>query len=142
MICYLDTSALVKLYIEEEGSSTVTKLVENSKHVSTSVVAYAEARAVFKRIKDDGLLKEKDYKQLVVNFKQDWPDFLVVELSNTVLSNVDVLADLHSLRGFDLIHLASAAVLSKRIGKENIVIGCYDKRLYHGYQKEGFNLQS
>ncbi len=140
MICYLDTSALVKLYIEEEGSNIVEELVNNSKHVSTSVVAYAEARAAFKRVKDDGLLSEEEYKQLIINLKRDWPHFLILEVSELVLSRVDELVETHSLRGFDLMHLASTVVLSKRVNSEKIVVGCWDKRLRQGYQKEGFEL--
>ena len=45
MILYLDTSALVKLYIEESGSQEVKKALEEARIVSTSRVAYVEARA-------------------------------------------------------------------------------------------------
>lgn len=49
MIVYLDTSSLVKLYVEEDGSSKVAALVRSSEVTSTSLVAYAEARAAFAR---------------------------------------------------------------------------------------------
>jgi uncharacterized protein len=139
MICYLDTSALVKIYIKEEGSDKVKALVDGSDIVSTSVVAYAEARAVYKRISDEGLLNKEDYVRLVANFKQDWPNFMAISISETVIASVDVLADLHSLRGFDLLHLASAVTLANKINSE-IVVGCWDKRLWQAYHDEGFTL--
>ena len=46
---YLDTSALVKLYVEEEGRETVFEAVEGADRVATSTVAYAESRAAFDR---------------------------------------------------------------------------------------------
>lgn len=45
MILYLDTSALVKLYVRERGSVSVRALVEQADVVASSVIAYAEARA-------------------------------------------------------------------------------------------------
>ena len=47
MILYLDTSALVKRYVEEEGTELVDKLWESAEAVTTSVVAFAEALAAF-----------------------------------------------------------------------------------------------
>ena len=45
MILYLDTSALVKLYLDEEDSGAVHEAVEVAEGVATSTVAYAETRA-------------------------------------------------------------------------------------------------
>lgn len=39
MICYLDTSALVKLYVQEQGSEMVHKLVDEASVVATSGIA-------------------------------------------------------------------------------------------------------
>jgi uncharacterized protein with PIN domain len=49
MVLYLDTSSLVKLYVEEKDSSRVANLVGSSNVTATSLVAYAEARAAFAR---------------------------------------------------------------------------------------------
>ncbi|MBE9540835.1 MAG: type II toxin-antitoxin system VapC family toxin, partial [Proteobacteria bacterium] len=49
MVIYLDTSSLVKLYVEEEDSSKVADLVRSSKVIATSLIAYAEARSAFAR---------------------------------------------------------------------------------------------
>ena len=43
MILYLDTSSLVKLYVQEAGSEDVQELVEKARLVVTSQVAYPEA---------------------------------------------------------------------------------------------------
>jgi len=44
MTLYPDTSALVKLYVEEEGSDEVKKACEQAQVVVTCRLAYAEAR--------------------------------------------------------------------------------------------------
>ncbi len=49
MIVYLDTSDLAKLYVEEIGSERIKGIAHTATVVSTSKVAYAEARAAFAR---------------------------------------------------------------------------------------------
>jgi predicted nucleic acid-binding protein len=63
MILYLDTSALVKLYVEEIGSNEVKKLVKTAQIVSTSRIAYVEARAGFARKLREGELDRKEWDQ-------------------------------------------------------------------------------
>jgi uncharacterized protein len=54
LIAYLDTSSLVKLYVEEEGSALIRQLVERTELVATSVLAYPEARAALARQGNEG----------------------------------------------------------------------------------------
>jgi len=54
MILYLDTSALVKVYVEEEGSPLVQGLIAGASLVATSRIAYAEARAALARASREG----------------------------------------------------------------------------------------
>ena len=49
MFLYLDTSSLVKLYVDEEDSGKVVEMVKASKVAATSIIAYTEARAAFAR---------------------------------------------------------------------------------------------
>ena len=52
MIVYLGTSSLVKLYVEDEGSTEVAAIVKNARTAPTSVIAYAEARAALSAWKE------------------------------------------------------------------------------------------
>jgi len=49
LIQYLDTSNLVKLCVEDPGPADIRRLVEQGDIVTTSVVAYPEARAALAR---------------------------------------------------------------------------------------------
>ena len=54
MNLYLDTSALVKLYADEESREVVFEAVDSSEVVATSTVTYAEARAALaRRLRED-----------------------------------------------------------------------------------------
>lgn len=54
-----DTSALVKLYVEESGTQIVREEVEKAEVVATSRIAYVEARAGFSRKLREGELKKE-----------------------------------------------------------------------------------
>lgn len=47
MIVYLDTSAFLKLYLEEEGSSPTRELVDAAIAVCAHIITYTEMCAAF-----------------------------------------------------------------------------------------------
>ncbi len=80
MICYLDTSALVKLYVCEEGTDLVRRQVKEASIVATAKVAYPETRAALARGLRIETLTLSAYKEAVMNFIADWPRFVTREL--------------------------------------------------------------
>ncbi|GEA18485.1 type II toxin-antitoxin system VapC family toxin [Moorella sp. E306M] len=139
MICYLDTSALVKLYIYEEGSPEVKELVTNSLLVATSKIAYAEARAALARGHREKALEDEIYAQAVEALKDDWRNYFTIEVSDTLIELAGELAEQHQLRGFDAVHLAAALILKQQV-KENITVACWDKRLWQALNSNNFAL--
>ena len=100
MICYLDTSALIKLYIEEEGSELVREKVRIASFVSTSKVAYAESRASFTRCLREGMLDRDSYGKVVGYLNIDWNSFFIMEVTDTVIFKAGELVEYYALRGF------------------------------------------
>ena len=135
MIAYLDTSSLVKLYVEEEGSSLARNLVERAEVVATSVVAYPEARAVLSRQRVEGGLTAAGYDRVKEDFEQDWPRYLTVEVSEAVYRSAGDLAEKHRLRGFDSLHLASYLSLYGD-GARQIRFSSFDEALNRAARKE------
>ena len=80
MILYLDTSALVKLYVDEAGSDVVQAAVSAATHVATSRVAYPEARSAFARQHVAGNLSDTDLRRIVAALDRDFLSLVVVEL--------------------------------------------------------------
>jgi predicted nucleic acid-binding protein len=139
MILYLDTSDLVKLYVEEIGSERIRDIVRTATVVSTSKVAYAEARAAFARKqKDDGFSK-KILQKIVEDFHRDWESYFVLEVTDGLIRFAGDIAEKHLLRGFDSIHLASAVNLKNKI-KSEVYFSSNDARLNHAVEKEGIIL--
>lgn len=76
MILYLDTSSLIKLYIDESGTPEVIDLVGESSLVCTSVVAYPEARSALARLHREGDLTGEAYAQAKSGLEEDWAAYL------------------------------------------------------------------
>lgn len=128
MILYLDTSSLVKLYVEETESSRVDELVMSSRVTATSLVAYAEARAAYARRFREKAFDRKEYKRLLSAFEEDWTTYMIVRVEEAIVRLAGDLAEKHSLRGFDAIHLSSAITLQQETGS-SIYFSCFDARL-------------
>ena len=84
MILYLDTSALVKLYVKESGSQAVRALLERARVISTLRVAYVETRASLARKLWQGELSEEEYRHILSDFEKDWKHYFVIEVSKGV----------------------------------------------------------
>lgn len=95
---YLDTSALVKLYLEEPGSEMVYAAVESAENVATSTVAYAELRAAFGRRHRSGDLEDEGHRRAIMRIDADWRAYLRISVSNLVAYRAGALADRYALR--------------------------------------------
>ena len=138
MIVYLDTSSLVKLYVEEDESSKVDALVRSSEFTATSLVAYAEARAAFARRFREKAFTPDEHDCIKEFFDKDWSSYLILSVTRNMIGLAGDLAEKHALRGFDSIHLASALTLRQELSSP-IVFSCFDDKLQKASKRE--NLQ-
>ena len=139
MILYLDSSAIVKLYIEEAGSPLVHELVNDAEVIATSIIAFAELRSIFSRILRENVLADRDYRQLTNDFNVDWESYLKLETTEPLIKLAGDLTEIHPLRGFDAIHLASCITLSRRVSN-TVTFACWDHTLWNAAKNEKFNI--
>ena len=137
MILYLDTSALVKLYVEEQGSAEIRAAVDTAQAVCTSMVAYVEVHAALARAADEGRITGQERARAVADFRADWPEYAVVQVTQRVADLAAELALAHGLRGFDAIHLGSALVVRAESGAE-VRFLAWDERIRRAAQAAGF----
>jgi predicted nucleic acid-binding protein len=129
LILYLDTSSLVKLYVEEPGSGHVRRLVEAAEIVAASVLAYPEARAAFARRRRERSLTLADHRRAKEALDADWPRVLALEVAAPLATTAGDLAERHSLRGFDAVHLASYMTIAREFPDEAVRFSSADKAL-------------
>lgn len=136
MILYLDTSAIVKKYFKETGSTDIISLWKESMAIATSSIAYAETMASFSRKKRDANINENIINTTIASFQKDWESFVRIKVNNDLNEKIDRLVAFHPLRGFDAIHLASALIVNERV-PETFLFACFDKRLLKAATTEG-----
>jgi uncharacterized protein len=129
LILYLDTSSLVKLYVEESGTQETERLVDGALLVCTSVVAYAEARSALARLRRERRLSEEDHEMAKTDLDEDWPRYLAIEVTREIWKAAGDLAEKHALRGFDSLHLASFLHLADAGLGEPAQFSSFDDRL-------------
>lgn len=151
MILYLDSSALIKHYIQESGSRSLTAKIQAESRRQTgvfmSVAGYAEVLAVFARHLRENLLSRAEFDAVENQFSDDWMFHLGrIELSAGVLGFIPELVRKHPLRGFDAIHLASALWIrdALRLGKSlaagrPVTFATSDKQLGRAAAAEGLD---
>ena len=103
MTLYLDSSALVKLYIDEEGSEVVADLVHSGERGVTARHTYIEVRRVLAR-KARGQVKAQASRE----FARDWDALEVIELDETVCNLAAEVAEQLGVRTLDALHLGAA----------------------------------
>lgn len=126
MTLYLDTSALLKLYVAERGSKLVKSALAKAQDVAIATVGYAEARAALARRQREGALTERGLKTAVRALERDWESFTRLEVTDGMARLAGSLAEHHGLRGFDAVHLAAALMLEREAGSL-VFVGFGDK---------------
>jgi predicted nucleic acid-binding protein len=119
---YLDASALVKRYVNEDGSETIRREMSGAS-LSTCRVCFVETvRAVGLTVGERGVRRVEG----------DWPWFRIVEVDRRLSERAARLALAHRLRALDALHLAAALSLSN----EELTIATWDMRLHRAARKE------
>lgn len=137
MILYLDTSSLVKLYLDEEHSDLVHAWANQAEALCTSRVAYPEAVAAVARRCREGDLEDEAFEAIRRALADQWPDFSAVELNEQAAAE---LAVRHGLRGFDAIHLAAARDVFAGAGAAPTRFSSFDQQLNQAARAEGFRV--
>lgn len=127
-IVYFDSSALVKLVVEEAGSDLAADMWDGCDAALSSRLAYPEVRAALAAAGRNHDLDEVDLAAAERAWEEYWAAIRPVELSSSVERHAGQLARRHALRGADAVHLASALA----IGDPELVLAVWDQRLHAG----------
>lgn len=134
MIAYFDSSALVKLAVEEIGSDDSADLWDAADAVLTSRVAYAEVRAALAAAWRDHRLTKAQLSEGIQLWSTFWSALRILELDGQLAEQAGDLAQEHALSGFDAVHLASALLLAN----DDTVLATWDRRLHAAARTLGF----
>ena len=107
---FFDTSALVKLYIDEEGSAWVRQIASDSGNtIYIAHITGPEAiSAIFRKVRTREISR-RHAVQVADAFRANFVrDYEIVEIKQDIIDLAMTLAQRHGLRGYDSVQLAAA----------------------------------
>jgi len=128
MTIYYDSSALLKIYIEEEYSAFVRNIISNHQINYISSLSFVEIHSVFSRLLNNSQISQNELLFLKLSFNNDYNIFRQIPINNQILKRAAELTYISNLRTLDSIHLASIEYL-KSITEEELLFGCFDNKL-------------
>lgn len=132
MNTYFDTSSLVKLVLTEPGSEQVLALWRRTDRALASALGYVEARQALAAAQRTQRVPHAHFPEVKQEFELLWSEVTVIGVGRPLLRFASGLAEIHSLRGYDAVHLASALAID-----EEVVFASADAALSRAAQTEG-----
>ena len=112
MILFCDTSALMKLLVDEAQSNQMRQISTTVDGIGVCRISWAETMAAL---------------------AQAWKTFTIVEVSQPLVETAERFADVFALQGYDSVQLAAAHELQVNT-EQKVLFACYDRRLNQAAQ--------
>lgn len=135
-IVYFDSSALVKLVVDEDASDVAAALWDGADAVVSSGLAYPEVRAALAAAHRDERISARSMRKAKEEWEQFWEALAIVESRRSVLVDAGEVAERYRLRGYDAVHLASALT----IPNPHILMAGWDERLRSAAVEAGLSI--
>lgn len=125
MNVYFETSALVKLFLEEAGAEEARDLWDEADLVTVALIAYPEARSALASSQRDRRISGGELETAKRKLNRLWTQTQVVDFDESVAVSAGDAAETFGLRGYDAVHLATALTLQD----ESLLVATWDADL-------------
>lgn len=147
VVFYLDTSVIVKRYMEEPGTEFADMLYEeicgSKEHsLSTSILTLVEFVATVRRARKGRIITEEDLHDIIYLFTKEIEHINLRPLDeNIMVKSIRIIMD-HSLRTADALHLSSAVELRDMMKdlNEDVVLVSNDMEMCNAALNIGFKV--
>jgi len=143
---YLDSSALMKRYVVEKGSSALNARFERGDNIYTSLLSFGEVQTALARAFKVDRLTRQDLIGSREAFLNDWLfGMSSIEVNIHTMTALPELVENYPLKSADAIHLSAAIWLRDRlrlrghrlVPKDEVEFGVADRRLGQAAEKCG-----
>jgi uncharacterized protein len=145
-VFFCDSSAIVKRYIAETGSSWLltTTNPTSGNFVYVARVTFVEVISAITRREKGAQISTNDADNARLKFEQDYlNEFFKVEISEDLINEAARLAKKHALRGYDAIQLAAVLETEKErvaVGLSSLILLSADTDLNNAAVVEGLTV--
>jgi predicted nucleic acid-binding protein len=133
VLLFCDTSALIKLLIDEPDSAQIHRVTERAGLIAAFRITWAEAVAAMARRQREDPTSADEIESARQRFSMLWSSFTIVEVSQKLVETAGRFADGFALRGYDSVQLAAAYELHIT-SEQPVTFACYDRRLNQAAQ--------
>ncbi len=108
MVVFIDTSSLIKRYIEEKGSSKVDFYYKNGNEIFISPVTPIEFRSALKRKLKEKTINLESYYKALDGWSKEESNYKIVVFNHILVIEAIQLIEEEFIKTLDSIQLASA----------------------------------
>ena len=130
MLAFIDTSTLVKKYIEEQGSNQLLKILDQIQEIVVAPIYMIEFHSALVQKYSAKQLSQQQMDWLLNEARQDLRYFVSVKWNDELEQQACRLISAHNLKSLDALQLGSAVLARPEIFLTS------DKRLYAASKKE------
>jgi len=112
---FLDSSALVKRYIEEPGSGRIAELMHKASEIAVSIICVPEVISACNRLVREKKITADQYKWIKKEFLLDLGEVIVIDLSNEIIGRAIQCLEKGATRSLDALHVASAVEIKSKL---------------------------
>ena len=137
---YLETSALVKLYVREPGSERLLRLTARANNHRFAVLALSrvEMHSAIRRRQREGDIDAAVADRLLRQFEQHLESRFIKQILNDQLIDLATsLVSRNALRAYDAVQLAGCLTLKENSASDEPNFVCSDQRLLQAAETEG-----
>lgn len=127
MIRFCDTSALLKLLVDEAQSDQMRQVSTNADAIGVCRISWVETMAVLARRQREDPNSSADLEEARQHLIHSWSTFSIVEVNQPLVETAGRFADVFALRGYDSV-LAAAHELHVN-AEQTVVFAIYIRRL-------------
>lgn len=114
MWAYFDSSALVKIYVQESGRAAVLRLLRLHE-VVVSAILPVEIRGALRRRAEETAVDSSRLPAAFNQLARDREQWNLLAVSNEILKRAEEIVATHAVRTLDAIHIASAKGFAERL---------------------------
>lgn len=110
-VYFFDSSAIVKRYVSETGTSRVLGLTDPraNNHIHLARITGVEVIAAITRRNREGSISANDVATAIADFRYDFgTSYRIGEITPGLIASAMVLAETYALKGYDAVQLAGA----------------------------------
>jgi predicted nucleic acid-binding protein len=137
VILYTDTSALIKLFLNEPGTVEMRAAQSTYEGFATAAIGYVELRAALATAIRNGRIPPERRADAAIDAERLWASVAEVPIEAVLIRRAGDLAEQQRLRGYDAVHLAA---LQSFGGPGDVVFACWDDDLRRAARGLGYRL--